>query len=178
MGDLVEDLAAIDELAELEDQHAGSLAIGEKHAEALILIEHGFELTNVRRGLDDDLTRHPHRELDHLPKSFRRAREEREPAHARPIEATAHVVLDALQVASHGPRVISVELGPRSAQQKVEFVQVVLVPRESPSVDIEVTAGHGSVAPPVSGKGANSVRRERWHDTSWAGTEAGVTLGA
>ena len=96
MGDLIEDLAAIDELAELEDQHAGSLTIGEEHAEALILIEHGFELTNVRRGLDDDLTRDPHGELDHLPQPLRPTREEREPAHPGPIEATAHVVLDAL----------------------------------------------------------------------------------
>jgi hypothetical protein len=114
-GDLIEHLAAIDELAELEDQHAGSLAIGEKDAEALILIEHGFELTNVRRRLDDDLTRHSHRKLDHLPQPVRRAREERQPAHTRPVEATAHVALDALQIAGDRTRAVSVQLGPRSA---------------------------------------------------------------
>ena len=39
-GQLVEPLRALDQLAELEHEHAGPLPVGQQHAEALVLVEH------------------------------------------------------------------------------------------------------------------------------------------
>ena len=45
-GQLLEQLGALDQLAELEHEHAGPLAVGEQHADGLVLAEHRLELAD------------------------------------------------------------------------------------------------------------------------------------
>ena len=76
----VEQLGVLDELTELEQEDTRSVAVGEHDAEALVLVEHGLELTHMRRGLDDHLAGHVHRELDDCPEPLCAAREHRDAA--------------------------------------------------------------------------------------------------
>ena len=57
----IEHVGALDQLAELDDEHPRPLAVREQQTEALVLVEHRLELAHVGRGLDDDLARHSHR---------------------------------------------------------------------------------------------------------------------
>jgi hypothetical protein len=65
--ELVEELGAVDEPAELEDVELGPLPVGQQHGDGLVLLHHRLELSDRRCVVDDEARAHRLRELDHLP---------------------------------------------------------------------------------------------------------------
>ena len=51
---LLEQLGPLDQLAQLEHEHAGPLAIGQQHADRLVLAQHRLELAHGRHVVDDE----------------------------------------------------------------------------------------------------------------------------
>ena len=82
-GQLVEQVAVVDQLAELEHEHAGPLLVDEQHAEALELLGHRLELRHRRRLVDHHPAAHRHRQRDDLPEVVGRAGEDGQAARGR-----------------------------------------------------------------------------------------------
>jgi hypothetical protein len=75
---LIETLALVDELTELEHEETGALPVGQQHREPLVLIDHPLELTDVRGVVHGQVVVHRYGQLDHAPEVVRAAREDRQ----------------------------------------------------------------------------------------------------
>ena len=93
-GQLVEQLAAVVESPQLEDQHPGPLPVDQQHTESLIPLEHGLELQHVRCLVDDQLVAHRYTKVDHFEEIVGEATEQGQPSRLRPVEPTLDVCLE------------------------------------------------------------------------------------
>ena len=144
--ELVEELRAVDQPAELEDVELRSLPVGEQHADGLVLLHHRLELPDRGCVVDHEARSHGLRELDHLPELRGGAREDREAPGLAPVDASTDERFDAPQVVVHRP--MAVGAGPGAAQHTLELVLHILVACQPPSIDIQVTGRDRSdVAP-------------------------------
>ena len=75
-------------------------------------------------------------------RSRRRAGEDRQPTRLVAVEATLHERFDAPEVVVDGPVAVGAAAG--ASQHAVELVLDILVTRQSPSVDVQVTGGDRS----------------------------------
>ncbi len=163
-GPLVEQLGVVDQLTEVEHQDAGSLAVGQQHGEAVEALGHRFELAHRRRLVDHHPAAHRHRQGDHLPEVMGRAGEDGQPPRGGAVDATAHILLDALEVAGHRGR--TVRPGSSGAQDPFELVLAVGPATQTPPVHIEVATGHRGILPPEPGQFANGSFGDDGHGAS------------
>ena len=75
---LVEELGAVDQQAELEHEELGPLLVGEQHADGLVLLHHRLELADRGRVVDHEARAHRLGQLDHLPEVGGGAGEDRQ----------------------------------------------------------------------------------------------------
>jgi len=135
-GQLVDELGALHEAAQREHEQPRSLLVGEQHADGLVLLHHGLELTHRRRVVDHDLRAHRHGQLDHLPEVGRRAREDRQAARLAAVEPGAHERLDLAEVVVHGSMAVRSLSSP--PEHPVELVLDILVTDQASPVHVEV----------------------------------------
>jgi hypothetical protein len=136
-GDGLEHLRPIDQLAQLEHEHAGPLAVGQEDSDGLVLAQDRLELADRRDVVDHHPGRHGHRQLDDLPQSVGGAGEDRQAPRARPVDAAADQPLDLRQVGLH--RCLPVRPRPGPLQDHLDLVLEVLVAGDPSAVDVEVT---------------------------------------
>ena len=161
---LVEQLRVVHQLAEVEHQDAGSLAVGQQHGESVEALRHRLELADRGRVVDHHPAAHRDRQRDHLPEVMGRAGEDGQPAGGGPVDAAAHVVLDALEVACHRGR--AVRPGSGRSQDPLELVLAVGPATQTPPVHIEVATGHRGVLPPEPGQLTNGSFGDHGHSAS------------
>ena len=161
---LVDQLGALDHDPLLEHEEPGPLAIGEQDADRLVLAQHGLELADRGRVVDDDLRAHRDGQLDDLPEVARRAGEDGQAAGGLAVDAPADVRLDALEVVVDG----AVAVGPlaRVPEHRVELVLDVLVADQATSVDVEVARGDRRLVPPDPRELPDGVFGDEGHSTS------------
>ncbi len=140
--ELVDELGAVDEAAELEHVELRPLPVRQQHANRLVLLHHGLELAHRRRVVDHQARPNWLRELDHLPDVRRRAGEDGQPTCLVAIEAPLHERLDASEVVVDGP--VSVGAAASAPQHPIELVLDILATGQSPAVDVQITGGDRS----------------------------------
>ena len=163
-GQLVEPLAVLDELTELEHEHAGPLTIGEQHADALVLLEQRLQLAHARHRLDHELAGDPHGQLVDLPEPAGRAREHGQPARAATRHAS-HVLLHAVDVLAHRERRVAAGAAVQAGRPD-ELAQLPLhltVGRQPPTVHVEVAAGDRNRLAPEARQRPHRVLGEQRH---------------
>ena len=133
----LEQLGPLGQLSELEHKHAGALAIGQQDAHGLVLAQQHLQLAHGRDVIDHHAAVDRHRQLDDLPEPVGRAREDRQPADAGPVDAATDVLLDAAQVTKYGR--LPVGPGPSILEQDVDLVLEVTLAGHPAPVDVEVT---------------------------------------
>ena len=116
--ELVDELGAVDQPAELEHVELRPLPVGQQHADRLVLLHHRLELTDRRRVVDHQARAHRLRELDHLPEVRGRAGEDRQPTRLVAVEAALHERLDASEVVVHRPVAVGPACGRRAARRR------------------------------------------------------------
>jgi hypothetical protein len=135
-GDGLEQLGPVDQLAQLEDEHAGPLAVGQQDTDRLVLPQHRLELADRRHVVDHHPGRDRDRQLDDLPEAVGGAGEDGQPPGAGPIDAAPDQPLDLRQVGLH--RCLPVRPRPRPFEDHLDLVFEVLVAGDAPAVDVEV----------------------------------------
>ncbi len=164
-GQPVEQSGRLDQLAQLEHEHPGALAIDEEDPEALVLVDHLLELAHARGVIDHHLASDGHGQLDHSPELVRRAREHGEPPGARAVEAPLDVLLDPAQIAGH--RGSTVLAGAGHPQQPVELSNHVLVADPAGPVDVEIERRHRCELPSEARELTHLLLGDGGHGTSW-----------
>ena len=163
-GQLVEQIAVVDQLPQLEHQHAGPLAVDEQHPDALVLLGDRLELGHRRSLVDHHLAAHRNRQRHHLPEPVGRAGEHDQAAGRRTVDPGPHVLLEALEVALQ--RRGAARLRPGRPQHPLELELVVAVAGQTPPVDIEVAGRHRSIDAPEPGQLANGGLGDHSHGAS------------
>jgi hypothetical protein len=137
---LVDDLGVVGELAELEDQHPGMLAIDEQHPDGLVVVEHGLELADRGGPADDQLVADGQGQGQRRPEALRLAGEHRQPPRAGAVDPGRDVALDGDEV---GPATGALPVGPGQgvAHEAVQLLLVLRPSGEAPPVHVEVAAG-------------------------------------
>ena len=136
-GHRLEQLRPLRELAQLEHEHAGPLAVRQQDAHGLVLAQQNLQLAHRRDVVDHHPAVHRHGQLDHLPEPVGPTREDRQSPDAGPVDAAVDVLLDAMQVTKNGS--LAVGPGPSVLEQDVDLVLEVTLAGHPPSVDVEVT---------------------------------------
>src|ERR1700694_3606873 len=125
------------------------------------LLEYLLELAHRGHVVDDDTVLHRHWKRDHLPEVVRAAREDRQPACARTIDAALHQLFDPMQIAAHG----QVTVGPtaRIVQQHGDLTLQILVAYVFAAVNVEVTTRDRCSLPSKSDERTNHVFGDDGH---------------
>ena len=77
-GQLVEALALVDQLAQLEHEEPGPLAVSKQHGKALVLGENRLQLAHLGSVVDDQPVANRNRQLEQPPEVLGAAREHRQ----------------------------------------------------------------------------------------------------
>jgi hypothetical protein len=133
---LVDQLGALDQAAQREDEQSCSLLVGEQHADGLVLLHDRLELAHRGCVVDHHLRADRDGQLDHLPEVGRRAREDRQAAGLAAVDPSAHERLDLAEVVVHGPMAVGSLSSP--PEHPVELVLDVLMADQASPVHVEV----------------------------------------
>ena len=84
---VVDQLGVVDQLPDLEHEHAGPLPVDQQHADRLVVVQSRLQLADGRGVIDDELAPHRHRQGEDRPEAVGRTGEHGHAAGPGPVEA-------------------------------------------------------------------------------------------